>query len=53
MFSRFKDKIYIIFMNVLPPALVALRHAVMLFLQTLYGVPIKWEPRGHVVTWGE
>ena len=44
---------YLIFMNILPLLLEPVRQAVMAFQQSLYGVPIKWEPSGHTVTWGE
>ena len=42
--SRFRDNIYIVFMNILQPLLPTVRRAVMCFLQCLYRVPLKWEP---------
>jgi hypothetical protein len=51
--SRFRDNIYIVFMNVLQPLLPIVRRAVMCFLQCLYGVPLKWEPTVACVSWGE
>ena len=50
---RFRDNVHLIFMNILPLLPEPVRQAVMAFLQSLYGVPIKWEPSGRTVTWGE
>ena len=51
--SRFKDNIYIVFMNVLQELLPVVRRSVMCFPQCLYGVPLKWEPTELTVSWGE
>ena len=51
--SRFRDNIYIVFMNVLQELLPVVRRGVMCFLQCLYGVPLKWEPTELTVSWGE
>ena len=53
LFSRFRDNIYIIFMNIHPALFPRVRHAAKHFLDCLYGVPLKWEPTDLRVSWGE
>ena len=53
LFSRFRDNIYIIFMNICPALFPKVREAVMVFLNCLYGIPLKWEPTSVCATWGE
>ena len=50
LFSRFRDNIYIIFMNVCPALFPKAREAVMVFLSCLCGIPIKWEPTSVCAT---
>ena len=51
--SRFRDNVYIAVISVNPDAVWRIREGVMVLLEILYGVPLKWEPHTEGVTWGE
>ena len=53
LFSRYRDNVYIAFVNVLEVLSDRVRDAVAVVLQQIYKIPLKWEPHGRSVTWGE
>ena len=51
--SRYRDNIYICFMNLEGPFLQWTKEAVSLLLDATYGIGLKWEPSSTNVCWGE
>ena len=51
--SRYRDNIYISLLNVKGEIAHKVRIAVSALLHSIYGIKLKWEPHGDVVTWGE
>ena len=48
--SRYRDNLYIVFANLPDHLLSHVQFAVASLLPTIYGIPLKWEPHGDVVT---
>ena len=53
LFSRYRDNVYIAFINVPPCMNSQVCSSVAVVLRCIYGIPLKWEPHGTSVTWGE
>ena len=53
LFSRYRDNIYLICVNMGPALLAHVRFVTSVFLRIVYGIPLKWEPHDGAVTWGE
>ena len=51
--SRYRDNIYIALAHVPDPIVQLLKSALCVLLKSTYGVPLKWEPHGERVAWGE
>ena len=53
LFSRYRDNVYIAFVNVPECMHDCVRDSVAVVLRQIYGIPLKWEPQGTSVTSGE
>ena len=53
LFSRYRDNIYIASINVPSHLREDVRTAVAAVLGAIYKIPLKWEPHGECVVWGE
>ena len=53
LFSRYQDNIYLICANMSPDLMRHTKFALSVMLRVIYGIPLKWEPRGASVTSGE
>ena len=53
LFSRHRDNVVIAFVNVPPCMSGKVRSSVAVVLRCIYGIPLKWEPHGASMTWGE
>ena len=51
--SRFMDNVYVAFCGIPPALFEACATFVRLFLDTLYQIPMKWEPHGPMNGWCE
>ena len=53
LFSRYRDNVYIAFINIPEILSSQVRRLIAIVLQQIYKIPLKWEPHGVAVTWGE
>ena len=53
LFGRYRDNIYLSYMNIASEHEPMVDKAISVLLGTLYGINLKWEPHTNMVTWGE
>ena len=53
LFSRYRDNIYLGCANMNSRLLLHVKYVLSIMLRVVYGIPLKCEPHGSEVTWGE
>ena len=53
LFGRYRDNIYLICANMSSRLLDHVKYVISVMLRVVYGIPLKWEPHGASVVWGE
>ena len=51
--SGYRDNIYLAFIHVPDDLIVSVKRALVVTLKRIYQIPLKWEPHGDAVVWGE
>ena len=51
--SKYRDNIYLAFIHVPDDLIVSVKRALAVTLRRIYQIPLKWEPHGDAVVWGE